>query len=360
VKQGIAMQTENSIYIKEKQHVLSHLWFILLVSVVSLALIHLTEQAHNPYVYLLQILLGALVFYSLVHYGFILAFPELLEKTRKFILIFVDLLGLTLSIIIIGSSGLFLLPLYILIVMENGVNFGFVYFYFSIIVSSVSWLVLVLYSSYWETHSDTVAVFAITTFLIPLVFLKQMMTMHQKHDSLHQKLVTSKEDAYLDALTSLPNRKKYNSDMKELLKQNTFFALLFMDLNKFKSINDTYGHHVGDEVLIEVAKRLSKNMGEEDMLARLGGDEFVILTTRKKVFLDKFIEQLEASTIGSHQVGNARVYIELSIGISLFPDDSTSEIFLRKYADEAMYLAKKRTDTYHVFYKDMKASDNFS
>ena len=352
------MRTKNSTYFKEKQHVLSHLWFILLVSVVSVVLMRMTEQVHNSYFYLLQILLATLVFYSVVHYVFIIFFPEVLETTRKLVLILVDLIALTFSIIVIGSSGLFLLPLYILVVMENGVNFGFVYFYFSMVFSSFSWIMLVLYSSYWETHSDTVAVFAITTFLIPLVFLKQMMKMHQKHDTLHKKLETSKQDAYIDSLTTLPNRKKYNSYMKELLKDNAFFALLFIDLNKFKSINDTYGHHVGDEVLIEVAKRLISSIDEEDMLARLGGDEFVIITRRKKVFLDKFIERLEDATIGNHHVANTTVYIELSIGISLFPEDSKSEIFLRKYADEAMYVAKKEVDKYHVFYEDIKPSED--
>jgi diguanylate cyclase (GGDEF)-like protein len=352
------MRTENNTYYKEKQHVLSHLWFILLISFVSFIIIRMTEQSHHPYFYLLQILLGILVFYSVMHYVFILFFPEVLEKTRKLVLILVDLIVLTLSIIIIGSSGLFLLPLYILIVMENGVNFGFVYFYFSMISSSLSWVILVMYSSYWERHSDTVAVFAITTFLIPLVFLKQMMEMHQKHDTLHEKLKNSKQDAHIDSLTSLPNRKKYNSYMKKLLAKNEFFALLFIDLNKFKMINDTYGHHVGDEVLIEIAKRLSVSIDEEDMLARLGGDEFVIITKRKKVFLEKFLEKLEKTTIGQHQIGKVSVYMELSIGISLFPNDSKSEIFLRKYADEAMYVAKKRPDSYHVFYEELSASED--
>jgi len=165
------MQIENSMYFKEKEHVWSHLLFIMLITFVSFILIHLTEQSQTPHFFLLEILLSVLVFYSILHYGFIVRFPRLLERTRKFVLVFIDLMMLTLSIIIIGSSGIFLLPLYILIVMENGVNFGFVYFYFSMILSSASWVVLVLYSSYWEIHSDTVAVFAITTFLIPLVFL---------------------------------------------------------------------------------------------------------------------------------------------------------------------------------------------
>ncbi|MBA1420790.1 MAG: diguanylate cyclase [Epsilonproteobacteria bacterium] len=107
-----------------------------------------------------------------------------------------------------------------------------------------------------------------------------------------------------------------------------------------------------------MARRLSEGIVEDDMLARLGGDEFVIITRRKKAFLPKFLSRLEEITIGNHTVGNKDILIELSIGVSLFPDDSKSETFLRKYADEAMYCAKKRNDTYHVFYEEIKSSED--
>jgi len=352
------MQTDNSAYVKEKQHALSHLWFILLITLVSFIIIRLTEKNLNPQFFLLKVLLSGVSFYAILHYLFVVKFLSIFIRLRKFLLILVDLVTLTVSIIILGSSGLFLLPLYILIVMESGVNLGFVYFYFSIICSSFSWLLLVYYSSYWQEHSDTVAIFAITTFLIPLVYLKQMMNMHQKHEELHETLVSSNYDANFDNLTGLANRKQYDSFMKSLLKERTFFALLFIDLNKFKMINDTHGHDVGDEVLIEISKRLKNSIDEEDMLARLGGDEFVIITKRKKVFLAKFLEKLENITIGTHEIGEISVLIELSIGISLFPDDSKSEIFLRKYADEAMYIAKKEPNKYHVFYEEIKSSED--
>ena len=351
------MQIDNSAYSKEKQHALSHLWFILLISVVSFIFIYILEDRQSFSLFLLKVLLSVLSFYAILHYSFIVRFPTLFIMTRKFMLIVVDLAVLTLGIITLGSSGLFLLPLYILIVMESGVSLGFIYFYFSIIFSSFSWIILVYYSSYWQEHSDTVAIFAITTFLIPLVYLKQMMNMHQKHEKLHETLANSNYDANYDALTGLPNRKQYDTFMKDLLKERVFFALLFIDLNKFKIINDTYGHNVGDAVLIEVSKRLRRSIDEEDMLARLGGDEFVIITKRKKVFLAKFLEKLEQITISSYQMDHIDVLIELSIGISLFPNDSKSEIFLRKYADEAMYVAKKTPNKYHIFYEEIKSSE---
>ena len=351
-------------YAKEQKYTLSRLLFLIILTIISFILIHISDNQRQIHFFILEVMLAGLSIFSLLHYAFIRKYPLALHKTRKFILIFLDLLVLTVSIVIMGSSGLFLLPLYILIVMESGMRFGFIYFYFSIILSSLAWLTLVTYSEYWQTHSDTVAIFAITTFLIPLMYMKQMMNMHEKHEILHETLQSTEHAANYDALTKLPNRKYYNSFMKELLQEKSFFALLFIDLNKFKIINDTHGHEVGDRVLKEVSQRLSKSIDEEDMLARLGGDEFVIITKRKKAFLPKFISNLEQTTIGNHRVGNVEILIELSIGVSLFPDDSKSETFLRKYADEAMYCAKKRKDTYHVFYEEIKptieSSENFS
>lgn len=344
-----------SAYFKEKEYAYSRLLFVLGVTIVAFLMLIIAGERLHIHDFLLKVLVGVSLF-SLLHYMLILKFPNTLVKVRKFTLFFVDIIVLTLGIILIGSSGLFLLPLYILIVMESGVSFGFIYFYFTITISSVSWVFLINSSAYWAEHSDTVAIFAITTFLIPLVYLKQMMRLHQRHEKLHENLETASYDANFDALTGLPNRKQYDAYMKDLLDQKSFFALLFIDLNKFKEINDTYGHDVGDDVLREVSRRLSLSIDEEDMLARLGGDEFVIITKRKKTFLSTFLQELEHRTIGQYTVDDVSVHIGLSIGVSLFPDDCPSETFLRKYADEAMYMAKKRNDTHHVFYEELKSS----
>ena len=352
------MHVDMASYAREKKQALAHLLIVVSVTLATFIVIGLAGKQLGQHFFLLKLVFGGLSLFSLTYYIFINRYPIVLLITRKVILIFLDIVALTLSIIILKEQGLFLLPFYILIVMESGVNLGLIYFYFSMVLSSISWILLIHYSAYWQIHSDTVAIFAITTFLIPLVYMKKMMYLHERQEILHETLLYSDYDANYDTLTGLANRKYYDTYMKDLLKERDFFALLFIDLNKFKAINDTYGHDVGDEVLIEVAKRLTLSIEEEDMLARLGGDEFVIITKRKKVFLDKFLEKLEHLTIGDHQIGDVTVRIELSIGVSLFPDDSKSETFLRKYADEAMYVAKKRADNYHVFYEELKPSED--
>jgi diguanylate cyclase (GGDEF)-like protein len=345
-------------YIREKKQALAHLLVVSAITLLSFIMMAMASQHFGTKLFLLKLLFGGLSLFSVIHYAFIIKYPYALVSARKFLLLTLDIVTLTVSIVIIGKSGLFLLPFYILIVMESGVNFGLGYFYYTLFASSVSWVLLIQYSSYWEAHSDTVAIFAITTFLIPLLYLKKMMSLHHKQDVLHETLKSTDYEANYDALTGLPNRKHYDTFMKALLKERAFFALLFIDLNKFKMINDTHGHDVGDAVLIEVAQRLGQSIDEGDMLARLGGDEFVIITKRKKVFLAKFLEKLEQITIGKHQVDEVSVLIELSIGVAVFPDDSKSETFLRKYADEAMYVAKKAPNKYHVFYEEIKSSED--
>jgi diguanylate cyclase (GGDEF)-like protein len=290
---------------------------------------------------------------SLLIYVFALKMPNILLAFRKTILIITDMIVLTKVILIFEENGIFFLPFYVLLVMWNGLKLGLVYFYISILGAGASWVILLLSSSYWQSHNDILASFAITTLIIPLFYMRFITKVHEENYRLSSTLTQVTRDAFRDALTGLKNRKSYDEILSQRFKDKKPFALMFIDLNKFKSINDTYGHDAGDEVLIEVAKRLKSIMSEEEELFRLGGDEFVIISTRKKAFIPKFVQKLEESAIGPHLIGKISVRIELSLGIAFYPDDTTDAIKLTKYADEAMYKAKKESNTYHKFYNEM-------
>ncbi len=348
------MLTQNIYYQEEKKHASSRLTGLIIITFFSFIFY---EQASGDMVakmLLVSLLLGGLTLISMLHYFIIVRKPNTLLAYRKNLLIFLDLVILTFFIALFEKEGLFLLPLYILIVMRSGLSFGIKYFYSSIILAVISWILLLVYSPYWKEHNDILATFAMTTLLLPLFYIKFITRVHQKNDELSDILTTTEYDANYDTLTGIPNRKMYKEEIYRSLKQREFFALLFIDLNKFKAINDNYGHHVGDSVLQEVSKRLSMAIDNDDFLARLGGDEFVIITKRKKVFLKKFIEKIEHNVIGKHITDGVTVPIELSMGISMYPDDSRDEMMLSKYADDAMYVAKKKEDTYHQFYYKIK------
>lgn len=347
------MKEQNNNYQEEKKYAIKRLLFLIVLTFLSFIFFELTGDELVSNLFLSSMVLVGLVLVSLFYYAFITRYSDLLSVYRKSVLIILDIVVLTLLVGIYEQYGIYFLPFYAWIVMWSGSSFGIRYFYVSIVTVAVAGASLLMYSSYWMLHYDIILAFSITTFLLPLFFLKDTVRVHEKNEKLAQELTSTEVDANTDSLTGIANRKVYKEEMKNALKSREFFALLFIDLNKFKVINDKHGHHVGDEVLREVTRRLNHVLGKEDFLARLGGDEFVIITKRMKVFLPKFIKKLENGVIGQHRVGDVLVNISLSIGISMCPDDDKTEMLLSKYADEAMYAAKKKQGIYHVFYRDI-------
>lgn len=152
--------------------------------------------------------------------------------------------------------------------------------------------------------------------------------------------------AYFDALTGLPNRRSFNEALRKLTSGETpdrFTAVMMIDLDRFKSVNDTMGHAVGDELLREAAARLLSSVRPGDTVSRFGGDEFAVLLP--DAHNRRTIEQISTTIIqrlGERFVLNGKeVFISCSVGIALYPIDSADAEDLLKYADSAMYLAKR-------------------
>jgi diguanylate cyclase (GGDEF)-like protein/PAS domain S-box-containing protein len=166
--------------------------------------------------------------------------------------------------------------------------------------------------------------------------------------------------AHHDSLTGLPNRTLYQDRIERAIQKakrsQKYFMLLFIDLDHFKEVNDSLGHDVGDEVLLEVSKRLSQCIRAEDTLARLGGDEFTILL--------EDIEKIQDVSIVAQKIlhifkepfieGKHKLYLSCSIGISIYPDDGIEANDLLKYADNAMYKAKSEgRDNFQFYTREM-------
>ena len=151
--------------------------------------------------------------------------------------------------------------------------------------------------------------------------------------------------AYYDELTDLPTRRVIEHRANSLLTHDdgaTRFALAFLDIDNFKHINDYYGHSVGDTLLIEVAKRLTRDLRESDMLARISGDEFLLLLNpvqgahEVEEFLRSTLRRLNAPFF----IDGSEIFASASIGVSLYPDHGTSYDVLRQNADLATYRVK--------------------
>lgn len=157
---------------------------------------------------------------------------------------------------------------------------------------------------------------------------------------------------YYDPLTDLPNRTFFHDHLRQAIltgsREGKRVALLSMDLNRFKEINDTLGHRNGDLLLKQVGKRLQNLMGETDTVARLGGDEFGVLFTvgdEATVVAQEILEAMESP----FEIGGMALDVGISIGIALFPDHGEDVDILFQRADIAMYNAKKRETGYAVY-----------
>ena len=166
--------------------------------------------------------------------------------------------------------------------------------------------------------------------------------------------------AHHDALTDLPNRQLFLDRLSQSIKYAQRFdekvGVLFIDLDHFKEINDSLGHHVGDELLKRVSHKLHQQIRETDTLARLGGDEFIIIldTLNDTNIIIDIIKKLMDVMNQPILIEEKQLYITLSIGVSLYPDDGKTSEDLLKNADAAMYNAKDNgRNTYRFYTEEM-------
>jgi diguanylate cyclase (GGDEF)-like protein/PAS domain S-box-containing protein len=193
----------------------------------------------------------------------------------------------------------------------------------------------------------------IQNFIAIYTNLEEIIEMEEKADYL----------AYHDSLTQLPNRAHFERqivDILELAKMSREkVAILFIDLDRFKVINDTLGHYVGDGMLIELSERIKKVLGKNDLLAHIGGDEFVVILNPVK-------EKKDAGTTASQILSVIREPIRVqdyhlntiaSIGVAFYPNDGDDKNEIVKHADFAMYYAKDKGKDRYEFYTEQLSID---
>jgi diguanylate cyclase (GGDEF)-like protein/PAS domain S-box-containing protein len=157
-----------------------------------------------------------------------------------------------------------------------------------------------------------------------------------------------------DTLTDLPNRFLMVDRLDQLLarakRSGTAFAVLFMDIDRFKEVNDAHGHEFGDLLLRAVAQRLTKSVRQSDTVARIGGDEFVVIleTVHQIGEAGTVANNVRRALAGPITIGEHRMNVTVSIGISFFPENGNDADTLLRAADYAMYLAKREGGNRHL------------
>ena len=162
--------------------------------------------------------------------------------------------------------------------------------------------------------------------------------------------------ANYDSLTGLPNRALLVDRAGEALhrakREKTSLAILFVDLDRFKYINDHYGHAAGDELLIEVGRRIASALRDSDTVIRLSGDEFIVLmpVIQHAVDAGRVAEKIIAAISEPFMISDNKTYVSASVGIAVFPGDGDDVGVLLSHADMAMYKAKEGGRNQHLFY----------
>jgi diguanylate cyclase (GGDEF)-like protein len=150
-----------------------------------------------------------------------------------------------------------------------------------------------------------------------------------------------------DELTGIYNRRyskvAFSKISRKINRKKGFLGVIVVDVDNYKTINDTYGHVMGDKVLVQIAKTIKKTMRKTDVVARWGGDEFLLMIpATDKLFLQAFLERLSKGIEKINHIKEINGYVSASMGISIYPDDAKKLDNLIQIADKNMYMNKKQ------------------
>nr|MBP7741916.1 diguanylate cyclase [Aliarcobacter sp.] len=222
-------------------------------------------------------------------------------------------------------------------------------------------LIFALVRKYVSKPLEKLRQYAYYNDIVPKAFkVEELESIRHSMVDTFSRLETEKKELYLmartDSLSGLSNRNSLNEYLEKLVitskRKKKEFAFLYLDIDHFKSINDSLGHNIGDELLRNISLLFTKILRPSDFVARIGGDEFVIIIQDYESYLDlsNIINRIQKQLSKNWTIKTNPINISCSIGISFFPKDGENKIELLKNADIAMYQAKKLgRNQYHFF-----------
>ncbi len=351
------------------------------------------QYEHNANFMLLITVIGHLAFYAYAVADYLLV-PEIFQWSIVSRTLFlgillpiniylirrvrnITLLELVFSICLMGATIMwlgFLLPrahnevvhtyAYAAIIFVVVLNLVIRSNYWLAVIISLLHTVATLYFVYLLDHGEWQALFVYSIVYLPVLYFSLFISWHNTHTSrrlfLHSviemldrtelEVANAKlsQLAHTDALTNLPNRTLFDDRAQQAIvkakRDHKRFALMFIDLDHFKPVNDTYGHAAGDRLLQQVAKRMTGCVRGSDTVARIGGDEFEVLLPGTERLEDALLVagKIREALAQPFELDGIRLNISSSIGVALFPAHGDNLIELGKHADDALYRAKAR------------------
>lgn len=273
---------------------------------------------------------------------------------RRCFVLLADLLTASYTIHVADELGAFFYPVYLWIIAGHGIRYGARFLIAGMIISAVGFALVLIMTPYWHAARLTGTGLLVGLIVVPLYQLMLLRRLQAVNDRLSTELNKSMHAASHDTLTGLANRGYFFQRLEEEIARSkryqTRFAVMFIDLDGFKEINDRLGHQAGDEVLQQTALRLRSVCRESDLAGRLGGDEFALIVSG--------IGDCDEVREPARRVANVvhrsipwqgeELQLSASVGVSIYPEDGFTPDDLTHSADLAMYKVKRQGKRGHV------------
>ncbi len=282
------------------------------------------------------------------------------SKVRRIAALTLDVTATTIAMILAEDFGAFFYPVLQWIVIGHGVRFGRITMLLASALAVAGFGLAITLTLYWKENLLIATGLLIGLFIIPIYLLSLLRKLQELNNMLSQKLDETYHCANYDVVTGLSNRHQFYRRLESMIRQakryKRHFAIVYIDLNDFKLVNDEYGHHAGDKVLQVIGERISECTRESDLPARIGGDEFAIIfdgvnsCTDSQINVTRIVDAIDNPIRINGELHNQTA----SIGISIFPDDGQTSDELLHNADIAMYAAKRSKDRRPVCYSDLQ------
>jgi diguanylate cyclase (GGDEF)-like protein len=287
-------------------------------------------------------------------FALIVIWPQTSPLRRHLAMVF-DFCFTSYFMYVMEGSGILFFPVYLWVTIGNGLRYGKRYLYTAMAISIASFSAVFVSSAYWRAQWGFSIGLLIGLIALPLYFSRLLKRLNEQHSELKKLYEQMARHAIHDSLTGLPNRKHFHDKLAETIvsseRGRKTFALLYLDLDGFKAINDDLGHAIGDQIIEDTARRLEQCVRKDDMVARMGGDEFVVLLRDvTPLDLTKVAEKIIETLSRPFTISNHVLRITTSVGGSTYPQDGVDANTLIHNADSAMYETKRNgKNGYRIF-----------
>jgi len=282
--------------------------------------------------------------FSLIWLKYIIHHPHNGLWRRRFISLF-DISVVTFAMYVSGEWGSIFYFLFLWIIVGNGMRFGIQSLTEVMTLGVIGFSILIMNSDYWQQNLPAGIGLLLGIIILPCFYMVLIKRLHTLNEQLKLELEKTTYAATHDGMTGLVNREYFFNKVTEVIvnaKHNSnSFSILYIDIDGFKQVNDSYGHSYGDELLRIISQRLQKLVRKNDLVSRLGGDEFAIIFHETDQELSENIAQRILLEVKKGvRVGNREIHVTASVGISRYPDHGEFVDTLIQAADIAMYDSK--------------------